>query len=246
MMADSRTPTKSEQLRAAVRQHAPKNTKSKTDDKRIYQAMTRCIDYLEQRLTEPLEGYHLEFQKHITFGEMIKLIGNQEFRKEFDRTFKDRTIKPDGGVIFLKKDDNPDYLKIVLISEVKRQGTNDARQAEGKPSQAQGNAVERLGKNLTGIKAALNHERVTPFVCFGWGCDFVENYDESAFVMSKISMLNEFYDLNKTYVFKRNGSADKNFFSPVSMYFREEQWEVDEMYDILKEVGETALRYYIY
>ncbi len=83
-------------------------------------------------------------------------------------------------------------------------------------------------------------------MCFGWGCDFIEDYDESAFVMSKISMLNEFYDLNKTYVFKRDGNADKSFFSPVSMYFREEQWDVDEMYDILKEVGETALRYYIY
>ena len=30
----------------------------------------------------------------------------------------------------------------------------------GKPKQAQGNAIERLGKNLIGIKAMMNHERI--------------------------------------------------------------------------------------
>lgn len=35
-------------------------------------------------------------------------------------------------------------------------------------------------------------------------------------------------------------------FSPVSMYFREEKWEVDEMYAIMKEIAETSLRYYIF
>ncbi len=128
-MADSAT------LRSAVNQHTPKNTQSKTDDKRIYQAMRRCIDYLEQRLAEPLKGYRLEFQKQIRFGEMIRLISAQGLRKEFDRTFDDRTIKPDGGIIFLKKEDNPDYLKIILVAEVKKQGTNDTRIAEGKPRQ---------------------------------------------------------------------------------------------------------------
>lgn len=64
--------------------------------------------------------------------------------------------------------------------------------------------------------------------------------------MSKISMLNEFYYLNRIYVFKKDGNGIKSQFAPVSMYFREEEWTKEEMFDILKEVAETALRYYIY
>lgn len=110
---------------------------------------------------------------------------------------------------------------------------------------AQGNAIERLGKNLIGIKAALSHEPLMPFVRFGQGCDFAENYDEKSFAMSKISMMNEFYPLNRAYIFKRDGSSERNRFAPVSMYFRENNLKQEEMFEILKEIGETSVRYYI-
>ncbi len=238
----------SKQLRANKAQHLPKNTQSKIDEKNMNEAMQRCIEYLEKRLSDQLkqEKYELVFERTISFDIMIKMIKDQNCRREFDTVFNNRTIIPDGGVIFLKKTNDPDYLRIVLISEIKRQGTNKQRAKEGKPKQSQGNAIERLGKNLTGIRAALNHEKVTPFVCFGSGCDFEKNYDNSDYVMSKISMLNEFYRLNRIYVFKADGSSDKNFFSPVSMFFREEEWSADEMFEILKEIGETSLRYYIF
>ena len=59
-------------------------------------------------------------------------------------------------------------------------------------------------------------------------------------------MMNQFYDLNKIYIFKRDGNSDANSFSPVSMYFREEPWSVKEMFDIMKEIAETSIRYYLY
>jgi type II restriction enzyme len=176
----------------------------------------------------------------------MKISKDSTIRKEFDTVFLDKVIRPDGGVIYLHKKGDDDFLKIILVSEVKRQGTNDMRVQEGKPKQAQGNAIERLAKNLTGIKTMMNHEAITPFVCFGHGCDFVQDYDETSFVMSKISMLNEFYYLNKTYVFKKDGHNNKNHFSPVSMYFREQEWTQREMFDVLKEIAETSLRYYLY
>lgn len=240
------TMANSKQLRQNKNQHKPKNTQSKEDDKAIYKAMQQTITYLNERLADNLQEYRLTFCKSILFSDMIKIIRNKEIRQEFDYTFKDRTIKPDGGIIFLHKKQDPDFLKVVLISEVKKQGTNDQRQKEGKSKQAQGNAIERLGKNLVGIKAMLNHEPVTPFVCFGHGCDFVQNYDKNSFVMSKVSMMNEFYYLNRTYVFKKEGESNRNSFSPVSMYFREQKWEQEEMFQILKEIGETSLRYYLF
>ncbi len=233
-------------LRRNKAQHRPKNVESKRGDKDIYCAMRDCIDYLKNRMQNNLNGYDLEFDTKISYRDLIAMINRSGQRLEFDRTFLKRTIKPDGGVIWLKKDNDEDYRRLILVSEIKKQGTNKERLQEGHAKQAQGNAIERLGKNLIGIRAAMNHEALTPFVCFGWGCDFEENYDEGSFVMSKISMMNEFYPLNRTYVFKKDGSPDKNRFAPVSMYFREPEWTRNEMFHILKEVAETSLRYYLF
>ena len=108
----------------------------------------------------------------------------------------------------------------------------------------QGNAIERLGKNLIGIRAMLNHEPVTPFACFCWGCDFEE--DKNKYIPLKLSMMNEFYALNKTYVYKQDGNSDYNHYSPVSMYYQVDQWDVENMYTIMKEIAETALRRYLH
>lgn len=236
----------SEQLRANKKQHQPKNIKSKQDDKDIYAAMVDTIDYLQKRLGEYLHGYQLEFKKRIYFQEMIGIIESAKLRTNFDKVFFDRYIEPDGGIIILNKNNDPSYQKIILITEAKRQGTNKQRLAEGKKQQSQGNAIERMGKNLIGIKAMLNHENITPFVCFGSGCDFNQNYTKKDGIMARISMLNEFYPLNKIHIHKIDGSSDKNYYSPVSMYFREERWTQQEMFAILKEIGETAIREYIF
>ena len=232
----------SDQLRKNKRQHKPKNAESKKSDKAIYLAMQKCIAYLNERFKNELSSYSLVFEKDLTFNEMISHIKRQGLRYEFDDVFSQRSIKPDGGVIWLKRDK---LSRLVLVSEVKKQGTNDQRSSEGLPRQAQGNAIERLGKNLIGIKAMMNHEQITPFVCFGWGCDFKEDYNND-FVMSKVSMMNQFYKLNKIYVYKRDGDSHKNRYSPVSMFFRREEWTEKEMYEILKEIGEDAIRYYLH
>jgi len=231
-----------ESLRKRFEQHKPKNDKSKIDDKNIYTSMMKVINYLDNRFSGQLADYKISFSKSIEIKYMIDLIKSKNVRSEFDYNFNDRTIVPDGGVLYLEKKDGT-FKKPILISEVKRQGTNKQRLREGKEKQATGNAIERLGKNLTGIKTMMNHEKITPFICFGWGCDFAP---EEKTVLSKVFMLNEFYPLNKTYVFKKDGNSNYNFFSPVSMYFREEVWTVEEMFEIMKEIAETALRYYIY
>ncbi len=46
----------------------------------------------------------------------------------------------------------------MLIVEVKNQGMNDLRAVEGKPRQAKGNAIERLGNNVIGFRTAMVNE----------------------------------------------------------------------------------------
>ena len=239
----------SEQLRRSKEQHKPKNVQSKRDDKELFTAMEKCAQYLKRKFSKELRAanFNLELERGISYEVMMNVIRAKGLREEFDEVFatKDRTIKPDGGIIMLKKESEAEVPRIVLVSEAKKQGTNKERIKEGRPRQAQGNAIERLGKNLTGIKAMMNHEPITPFVCFGWGCDFKET-DEADFVMAKISMLNEFYKLNKIHVYKKHGDSTRNRFAPVSMFFRERQWTQPEMLKILKEVGEDAMRYYLH
>ena len=238
----------SEQLRKNTNQHTPKNIKSKEDDKKIVQAQREVEKYLQKRFSDYFteeQGYYTDLEKNISYEIMYKFIKDKKLRKEFDTSFKDRIIVPDGGILYLKNKKNKDFIKVLLIAEVKGQGTNDKRIAEGKKKQVQGNAIERLGKNLIGIKSMMNHESITPFVCFGWGYDF-DMEQAGDFVHSKVSMLNEFYFLNRIYIFKRDGDSNKNFFSPTSMFFRAKEWEKEEMFEIMKEIAETSFRYYMH
>lgn len=235
-------------LRERKEQHKPKNSKSKEDDKDVYKAMYKVVDYLttKKEFQNFFNGdYVLDFQHEIEVKYMINFIKRKRVRNEFNFEFADRTIIPDGGILYLLNKKSNEKFPLV-IAEIKRQGTNKERVSEGKAKQATGNAIERLGKNLIGIRSMMNYEDITPFVCFGWGCDFAIGTDETGTVRSKVVIMNEFYDLNKIYIYKRDGNSDVNSFSPVSMYFREERWSVDEMFDIMKEIAETSIRYYLY
>jgi type II restriction enzyme len=78
-------------------------------------------------------------------------------------------MKPDGGIICAIIGD---YTIPILITEDKKQGTNDSRFAEGKGRQATGNAVERGIKNIRAAEMLFHGGKVFPYVLFGSGCDF--------------------------------------------------------------------------
>ena len=227
-----------DQLRKNKNQHKPKNTKSKIDDRRVLDAMNKTIAYINDRFPDlEKDGYYIEYRKRIHLSDLITIIKEYEKRREYaELTKEDSFITPDGGMLILRKKDDEKYCRLVLVVEMKRQGTNDEREKEGKKRQSQGNAVERLGKNLIGIRSTLQYESITPFVCFGWGVDF----DEGSSILDRIITMNEFYNLNKIYVFKKEG------YSPVSMFFRRKQWSVNELYEIMKEIAETSIRNYIH
>lgn len=233
-----------ESLRNRIEQHKPKNYLSKKDDKNVYVAAEKVINYLENRfeMSSKFENYHLEFEKSIKICDMIKFIKKRGIRTEFYSYDDSRAIVPDGGIIYLV-DEKEDIKYPLVIAEVKHQGTNKERLKEGKALQATGNAIERLGKNLTAIKTYMHYENITPFVCFGHGCDFAE---DSMTVLTKVFCLNEFYDINKIYVNKKDNDREHGGFSPVSMYFREEAWTTEEMFDIMKEIAEYSFRYWLF
>src|SRR3989344_2767460 len=75
-----------------------------------------------------------------------------------------------------------------------------------------------------------------PYVCFGWGVDFADGSS----IRDRIITMNEFYPLNRVFVHKRES------YSPVSMFFREREWEKEELFEVMKEISEASITTYIY
>jgi len=154
----------------------------------------------------------------------------------FHHHFNNTSIRPDGGILSIRMRSD-DRRFPILIAEVKNQGTNDIRAEEGKPKQARGNAIERLGKNLIGLRTALLNESIFPFVCFGYGCDF----EPSSSILDRVTTMAMFGPLNTTSLY--NEGKDGRF-NRGSFYFREAKWTVEEMARVMSDVATRSVQYY--
>lgn len=217
-------------LRQNINQHTIKNLKSKKMDKDIIVAVNAVVDTLEKEYPNLI----FEHQKTMKLIDIVAMLSRQypEYARCFGLPLDTSFISPDGGFLFAKNKQGE--RRIILVSEVKRQGTNDARQKEGLPIQAKGNAIERLGKNLIGIRAIFKNEGVLPFVCFGSGYDF----QCGSSILDRVLTMNEFFPLNKTFVKK-----DFMPFEPVSMLFRYENWTIEEMAELMYKIAVEAIEY---
>lgn len=209
------------------------NVTSKKQESEIIQALRRVVDHLEGKFHTTIS---LEHRKEWPLKDIVQELKYSypgvEFHYHFDRS----SIRPDGGILFLKGE--PDDLGSypILIAEVKNQGTNVLRLKEGLPKQARGNAIERLGKNVIGLRTALLREAIFPFVCFGYGCDFA---DDSS-ILDRVTTVAMFGKLNRTHLYNEEGGK----FNRGSFYFRERKWSIDEMAEVMKDIAERSVLYY--
>ena len=209
------------------------NVTSKQQEKDIIQALYQVVDYLSKKFgTKIVLTHQKRWHLKDIVRELRKTYPEVEFHYHFDRSY----ILPDGGILFIESNKDDGLTYPILISEVKNQGTNDRRAQEGLPRQARGNAIERLGKNLIGLRTALMRESIFPFVCFGYGCDF----EDISSILDRVSTMAMFGRLNKTYLHNEEGGK----FNRGSFYFREEKWTVDEMANVMKDIAERSILYY--
>ena len=224
---------KKEQLRE-IRAGTIINVTSKKQETKIIQALIRVVDYLGRKFNKKVALVHENrwFLKDIV-SELRHAFPEIEFHYHFNKSF----ITPDSGILYIRGQRGDELSYPILIAEGKTQGTNVLRAQEGLPKQAKGNAIERLGKNLIGLRTALMRESIFPFVCFGDGCDFEANSS----ILDRVSTMAMFGELNKTYLYNEQGGR----FSRGSFYFRPEEWSVDEMYEIMKDIAERSILYYL-
>jgi type II restriction enzyme len=153
----------------------------------------------------------------------------------FGEPGKQSAMRPDGGILSIV--DHHDRHHPILISEVKNQGTNTERVAEGKPRQAQGNAIERLGKNVIGLRTAMLPEGIMPFICFGYGCDF----QRGSSILDRVLTIAMFGPLNELCVVNQ---GEGGRFNRGSFFFREEPWSAEEMAAEMHKVAQRSIHYY--
>lgn len=202
------------------------NVKSKKQESALGTATEEVFSLLEKLYP------HLTFkiEKKLMLKDITSVIKNlnpgMKLQLEKDSSF----LKPDGGIIYIE---NEGKKYIVLISEAKRQGTNNERLIEGKKEQAKGNAVERLGKNVIGFRAYFSDEEIFPFVCFGEGDDFKK--DSS--ILDRVNTISLF-SINETNLYR------EGVFQRGSFYFREDIWSKDEIKLIILDIATKSIDYY--
>lgn len=209
------------------------NVTSKKQESDIIQALQQVVDYLGEKFGKRIVLVH-ESQWYLKdiVAELQRTYPEIEFHYHFDSS----SIRPDGGILYIRGKSGDELTYPILIAEVKNQGTNELRIAEGLPRQARGNAIERLGKNLIGLRTALMRESIFPFVCFGYGCDF----EESSSILDRVTTMAMFGKLNTIYLYNEGNGR----FNRGSFYFRPQQWSIDEMANIMKQIAERAVLYY--
>lgn len=209
------------------------NVTSKQQESEVIQALLQVIEYLRRKFGKSITLVH---QKQWYLKDIVAELQHSYPDVEFHCHFDSSSIRPDAGILYIQGQKSDKISYPVLIAEVKNQGTNVLRAKEGLPRQAKGNAIERLGKNVIGLRAALMRESIFPFVCFGYGCDF----EADSSILDRVSTMAMFGKLNSTYLHNEEGGN----FNRGSFYFRPKKWSVKEMRGIMKDIAERSILYY--
>lgn len=104
------------------------------------------------------------------------------------------TVKPDGGILYAQIGD---IHYPILVSEAKKQGTNDIRNAEGKKKQAAGNAIERACKNILEFLIYFDNYDYFPYIVFIYGCDF----GVGSSINDRLDSMTRYKPRNELYIF---------------------------------------------
>lgn len=209
------------------------NATSKKQESDITKALHQVVKHLDLKFGENISFVHKKqwYLKDIV-AELRHSYPEVEFHYHFDRS----SIRPDSGILYIRGNSEDKLTYPILIAEVKNQGTNDLRARERLPKQAKGNAIERLGKNLIGLRTALMRESIFPFVCFGYGCDF----EADSSILDRVSTMAMFGKLNTTHLHNNEGGK----FNRGSFYFRPNKWSEDDMANVMKDIAERSVLYY--
>lgn len=221
-----------------------------------------------EQLEEEYPQLSFQYKTSIKKEEINKAL--QKIDKQLGQTLfvSNSSIKPDGGVIEVKDDD--DNWRIVLVSEAKHQGKDIENIQKGKlvgknnsqDLMVAGNAIERSHKNISEIANLMLSESHFPYALFLEGSNFltetipIKRPDGQVVKLEyNAGMLNRLDRLTSAnYGMPINTNLCKNKFvkhkdktimlQATSIYSQGDggKWEAKKMFDIMMEISRTSLK----
>ena len=226
----------SEFLRKNLNQHTQKNKESFNQDVEIKQVVAN----VHHTLNDEYPDLQVYWKETISLRELESIVSDKTLTSNI--TY----IKPDGGFLYIKLNGKDKY---ILSSEQKRQGTNDSRLLEGLSKQSQGNAAERLGKNVKGLDVLFCNEDIYPFVVFLQGCDF---FDGESTIGDRIRTIAQFQEMNTINLYwkkigKHLSTGGSYFMRGHSMYETPgtSNWTFDEMFLVMYSIAKQSIEHYL-
>lgn len=180
---------------------------------------------------------------------------------------KNSSIKPDGGIVEVKDQNN--NWRIVLVSEAKHQGKDIENIQKGvlvgknkdQDLMVAGNAIERSHKNINEIRNIMVGEKYFPYVLFLQGSNFltkpltIVRPDGRAIELrhdvgslnriDRLTAANYSMPINENScenIFITTSSGEKVMLQAVSIFTKATPWTAEEMIPIMIDVAETSLK----
>ncbi len=263
--------TKKRQSKRLARQH--KKTKgvvgifgqeAKSHDLEVASVSKHVIRELKKEFPQ----LHFRYRQSISKKEINEMLRTLD--KELGQTLFvfDSNIKPDGGIIEVK-DDN-DKWRVVLVSEAKHQGKDIENIKSGKlvgkrnnqDLMVAGNAIERSHKNISEIANYMLAESYFPYVLFLEGSNFL-THDVTVIRPDgrTVTLIYNSGSLNRldrltaaNYGMPINTNLCKNKFifcnelnvmlQAASIFTRDDgsRWNEKEMLDVMVDIAKTSLQ----
>lgn len=185
------------------------------DAKKLEKSLSETVKNLIEELKKTFPYIHFFWDWKIDKKDIARNIGKNNWKP----CSKNPYIKPDGGVLYAEINGK---VYPILVTEAKKQGTNDKLIEEGKKKQAKGNAIERAVKNHSELKLFFKPFDFYSYVIFASGCDF----EESSSINDRLDSMTEYEPRNQSYIFHPNKLA--------TVWIRKESWTYSEIYAKLK------------
>ena len=214
-----------------------KNNESQKQDSNIKVVNENILSELKQKYPK----YNFGIDSKMMLRDIEKIVNGKNYTTS-DKSY----IIPDGGFLWVEINGKKYF---ILISEQKRQGTNDKRILEGKEPQSVGNAVERFPKNKKLFDLLLGNEKIYPVIVFFQGCDF---FDKESTIGDRVRSFMDFLPQNQINLYwvkktENTSAAGTYYMRGHSMYEAPgtSDWTFEEMRVPMFTIAETALNHYV-
>jgi len=196
------------------------NANAKQHERKLQESVLKIKSELESMYPE----LKFTYRKKLYLSEIVEKLG-----KTFTPESKKPYVDPDGGLLFIEWN-GTEYP--ILISEAKKQGSNDVRLKKGLKIQSRANAIERAYKNALAFSQYNEKLDYNPYVIFACGCDF----DKDSSIIDRLWHLTRFEPMN-TNLSLFNEDVTSVYLK--GHHYTEEPnfWTVSEIYEIMKEIA---------